>query len=186
MVAIDEIRDEETLTAWLKALPQEAEARRIAVTIAFRAAARVLPMWWAFCLTDERARKGDLTALPILRSLLISSVADKMPTDDIRSAAANAAANAAAIAANAAAYAAAYAAIAAANAANAAAYAAIAAANAAYAAIAWDGVRGDLRVLIAGEDAFARRLWPEGGPLEGEWLEAREALEAAGRTEAWG
>ncbi len=51
MVEIKGINDPESLVAWLNALPQDteeeqAEARRIAVTLAFRAAARVLPVWW--------------------------------------------------------------------------------------------------------------------------------------------
>ena len=48
-------------------------------------AARVLPLWWDAVLTEDWARKDDLTALPVLRSLLISSVAALVPTDDIES-----------------------------------------------------------------------------------------------------
>ncbi|MGH1416684.1 MAG: hypothetical protein ACRBB0_24560, partial [Pelagimonas sp.] len=108
MVEIKDINDPESLEAWLNALPQETEeeqarARRIAVTLAFRTTARVMPIWWNWTLTSDRARKGDLTALPILRSLLISSVAALVPTEDITTAAAAARATAATAAAYAAA-----------------------------------------------------------------------------------
>ncbi|WP_297768388.1 hypothetical protein, partial [uncultured Roseovarius sp.] len=79
-----DIKDRESLEAWLKDQPRES-----AVWIAFRAAARVLPVWWDAVLTEEWARERDLTAL-LLRSVLISSVAAVVPTDDIR---ANVAAN---------------------------------------------------------------------------------------------
>lgn len=92
MGEIKDIKDRESLEAWLNALPQETEeeqatARRIAVSIAFRAAARVMPEWWEYTLTSEHARKRELTALPILRNLLISSVAALVPTEYIRNAA---------------------------------------------------------------------------------------------------
>jgi hypothetical protein len=47
----------------------------VAVWIAARAAARVLPVWWEAVLTEEWARTRDLTAMPILRALVISMMA---------------------------------------------------------------------------------------------------------------
>jgi len=50
-VRAEEIKDAESLQAWLESLPQKSEdqretARRWAVTIAHRAAMRVLPVYW--------------------------------------------------------------------------------------------------------------------------------------------
>ena len=59
-----DIKDRESLKAWLKDQPHE-----VAVWIASRAAARVLPVWWDAVLTEDWARKRDLTATPIVRSL---------------------------------------------------------------------------------------------------------------------
>lgn len=77
MVEIADIRDRESLEAWLEDQPRET-----AISIACRAAARVLPVWWEVVLTEEWARRSDLTALPILRSLIISWVAANGATEE--------------------------------------------------------------------------------------------------------
>lgn len=74
-----EIKDAESLQVWLENLPQETDeqretARRWAVTIAHRAAMRVLPLYWEWSLTDATRELGE-TALPLLRSCLVSSAA---------------------------------------------------------------------------------------------------------------
>lgn len=88
MIEIDDIKDRESLRAWFNTLPQRteedwAEASRIAVGIAWRAAARVVPEFWHWTKTDKEARKRQLSALPILRQILISSVAAVRPTGEI-------------------------------------------------------------------------------------------------------
>jgi hypothetical protein len=79
-----EITDEASLEAWLKTRP-----RLDAEIIAFRAAARVFPLWgrameepWA--LYAAQKRKGDLTATPILRFLLTLSIFDHRDTDNFQ------------------------------------------------------------------------------------------------------
>ena len=82
MVAIPDITDRESLEAWLKYQPREGSD-----WIASRAAARVLPVWWDAVLTKSWAHERDLTALPVLRCLMISSVAVFQPIEYIRNAA---------------------------------------------------------------------------------------------------
>lgn len=72
----DEIRDEETLERWLQNRPQEDS-----ICIAQRAGLRVFPLWTAE-MGNDWARKLDLTALPVLRSLLTLGVAHKYPTPE--------------------------------------------------------------------------------------------------------
>lgn len=79
MIAIDDIIDRDSLQQWLEGWPPEngktgEETRAIVVSIAHRAAMRVLPLWWHWTLTDK-PRGLDLTALPVLRCSLISGVA---------------------------------------------------------------------------------------------------------------
>ncbi|WP_394689919.1 hypothetical protein [Hoeflea sp.] len=179
-------RNRNSLEAWLERLP-DADRVLFSQIIAQRAAMRVLPLVGrtdpaAYHRTD---RFLDLT-LAVFRATLISRVALKIPTREIRlaaataataanaaaaaTAAANAAANATTAAATAAAYAAtaaAYAATAAAAAATAAAYAATAAAYAATAAAAiWDAIDADARRLVqGGVDRLAGTpLWPGAAP----------------------
>ena len=78
MVEISEIKDRETLKEWLETQP-----RPTSVAIAHRAAMRVLPLYWDWVIRDS---KRDLTALPVLRQVLIAGVATVYPTPAIRSA----------------------------------------------------------------------------------------------------
>ncbi|MFZ5962732.1 hypothetical protein ACOXXX_07245 [Thalassococcus sp. BH17M4-6] len=142
--------------------------------IATRAAARVLPAYWKWVLTSDKARRRNLTALPILRSLLTAAVAGRASTAAVRSAsAASAAAASSAAAADVAAAAddAAYA-----DAAYAAAYAADAAARAAPAADVWQSVRGDAKGLEDGRDVFAEPLWPDACPFATDWQEIKDGV----------
>lgn len=87
-IAIEDIDDHESLKAWLDAFPGTEEERyQAAVFIAARAATRVLPIAWTSFEYHSWARKRDLTAIPLLRSLLISGVAVQMSNPDIRAAA---------------------------------------------------------------------------------------------------
>ncbi|MGB3314353.1 MAG: hypothetical protein WBB85_08065, partial [Albidovulum sp.] len=61
MVKASEIRDWESLGQWLSG-----RSRDDAVLVAQRAACRVLPLWGA-SMDEAWAKKGDLTALPVLR-----------------------------------------------------------------------------------------------------------------------
>lgn len=87
-----QITDEESLKAFLDGIEQP-RRQQAAVFIAARAALRVAPMLHGFF--DLEHNKEPLTSLPLLRPLLISSVAATMPTDDIKYAAARAAVDAA-------------------------------------------------------------------------------------------
>jgi len=82
---VREIVDQKSFEAWLEALPEE---RRYewAVTLATRAALRVFPFWGAAMLRDM-ARRRNWTVLPICRNVLISAVAVKIRTANIRRAA---------------------------------------------------------------------------------------------------
>ncbi|MGI3210921.1 hypothetical protein ACROSR_07360, partial [Roseovarius tibetensis] len=82
MTVIQDIKDEHSLRVWLEDQPRE-----VSVWIASRAAARLLPVWWDSVLIGDWADEPDFTALPVLRNLLISSVAVFVPHDDIKSAA---------------------------------------------------------------------------------------------------
>lgn len=129
---IADIRDEKSLERWLNSQPRE-----FGLAIAHRSAMRVAPIWFR-AMEEGRARKSDLTALPILRLNLTLGVARKIPTPKVKVAAVYAA-----------------------DAAYAAAEAATATAVA-YAADAhvWEQVRKDARLLIAGEDLHS----PPSGP----------------------
>lgn len=72
MVQASEIRDEDTLKAWLEGRPERTR-QRDAVTIAYRAAMRVLPFY--ICVLGERwAQERKLLALPVLAACLTSGV----------------------------------------------------------------------------------------------------------------
>ncbi|MEZ5778245.1 MAG: hypothetical protein R3E44_07785 [Paracoccaceae bacterium] len=161
MVKAGEIKDRKSLERWL-----EGRSQTDAIAIARCAACRVLPLYGR-AMRDDWAPRHDLTALPVIRLILISGVAGKYPTPEVRrataaahAAVATAAAHAAVAtaAATAAAQAAAVAATAAAHAAARAAMAAAAAADAAGAYI-WEQVRDDARLLEQGGDLLALPLW---------------------------
>ncbi len=160
MPAAPEITDRDSLEAWLDALPrdtpeQEAEAKRIAVAIAFRAAMRVLPLAVPSFLT-ESARRRELTPQPVFRALLIAGAAGACQIPVIKDAAADAAD----------AYAAAG------DAAGAAAYPD---------AAAWRAVDGDCRALGNGSTLHLRPLSPNRtNPLAQQWTSAAESLTEAG------
>lgn len=140
MSAARDIKDEESLRHWLEEWPEsqgldEKAARKVAVNIAHRAAMRVFPIAWEW-YASAAARKLDLTALPVLRSSLMSGVASTCPTPEI-----SRAADAAAFAANAAAF--------------------TADAAAANAADAWDQIVRDVALLEAGHDLSTNKLWAE-------------------------
>jgi hypothetical protein len=171
MGGIKDIEDKESLEAWLKDQPRET-----ALWIASRAAARVLPVWWNEVLTEDWARQGDLSALPILRCVVTSSVAATGLTVDMKRAS-DAAALAAASTAGHAADAASAAFLAAAGDAN-APFATAAAARAAAApfassanfADAWAPVRSDCATLAADRSLAAAPLWPDrANPLQDRW-----------------
>ncbi len=192
----DQIIDRDSLEAWL-----QGRSRADAVVIATRAALRVLPIY-AGWVRQDRVRKGDLTALEILRCLLTSGVAAVSPTAEVMAAARSATAAAARSAAaaltaafrSAAAFsafsattttAAATAARSAASAASArsAAAAARAAATAAFSAAdatttaaarsqTWVLIRDDAGMLERGQDPVAARLW---SATEPDWFAAADA-----------
>lgn len=72
MVEIADIEDKDSLRAWLENQPRE-----VSVWIAFRAAARALPVWWGGVLSEEWAQQLDLTSLAVLHALLVSAVASR-------------------------------------------------------------------------------------------------------------
>jgi len=90
------IEDRESLKAFLDGV-EEPRRQQAAVFIAARAALRAAPELQVFF--DFEHNKKPLKPLPVLRSLLISSVAATMPTEDIRFSADAAAVTAAAFAA---------------------------------------------------------------------------------------
>ncbi|WP_425072611.1 hypothetical protein [Sagittula sp. S175] len=207
MVKIDEINNRKKLEAWLNALPQgteaeQAEARRIAVSVAARAAARVLPVWWRFAAEDPVARQRNLTALPILRSLSISSVASKRPTEEIGAAAIAAESAAKAVVINSATLFAAKSSVKAVRAASwiglaetaSAAHAADDAAAAIFAdtpsgtsavAAGWESLKNDLLCLIAGGDVFAAPLWNGDNPLSEAWRNVKAIVTAGEAAADW-
>ena len=77
----DEIKDDESLMAWLSARPKED-----AIAIAIRSALRVFPLWLAE-LDAHWARSAELSELPPLRLFLASGVARRSPAPDTRDAA---------------------------------------------------------------------------------------------------
>ena len=192
MVEIPDIEDRDSLEAWLEEQPRE-----VAVWIASRAAARVLPVWWDAVLTEEWAHKGELTALPVLRSVLISSVAASGPTEDINAAAARPTA-AAAYAYDSDAPRATAAATAAARANDAARPTAAPRANDAVAAAAratdaaadddlvWAAIRLDVEQTAGGGIPDGLALWPKGkGPLAKEWGLIKSQLSKSSDIAAW-
>jgi len=202
MVESADIKDGDRLEAWLKDQPRE-----VSVWIAARAAARVLPTWWQEVLTKDWARDRDLTALPVLRSLLISSVGATVSTEDMKAArVANAGAAmaytnthmghafaatdaAAKVAPYAAANAAASAAVA--NVADAVSDAAAAAADAGSNAAAaarsvWNAVRIDAEQGSGGEILRFLPLWADAtNPLAKMWQEVQAKVQVSEAADHW-
>ena len=86
VISIDDIKDKKSLEAWLNDRP-EAVRQNCAVFIAARSALRVLPIAVEGLQFSNWSRERDLTAIAFFRSVFISSVAAKVPTDDMRNAA---------------------------------------------------------------------------------------------------
>ncbi|OIQ44589.1 MAG: hypothetical protein BM558_07190 [Roseobacter sp. MedPE-SW] len=194
---VSKIVDRDSFKTWLEKLPKE---RRYewGVSLATRAALRVFPVW-AVEMPRDWARKRDLTVLPLSRSLLISVVAVKMPTTDIRDAAdasyvasyAANAANAASCAANAA-KAASYAVNASSSSSSSSSSYAASYASASYAAsyasaVSWTLLRGDILELEQGADLRRLRLWPQEMPPEiaEAWTTGRTWMEPAPGHAFW-
>ncbi|NBB96892.1 MAG: hypothetical protein GVY34_01795 [Alphaproteobacteria bacterium] len=84
----EEIKDAESLQAWLESLPQETEAeretaRRWAVTIAHRAAMRVLPVAWEWYQQQETAKKPVSLSGSLLRRSLLANLVAFSPSEEI-------------------------------------------------------------------------------------------------------
>jgi hypothetical protein len=160
---VSKIVDRGSFEAWLEELPEE---RRYewAVTLAGRAALRVLP-FRAAQMPRNWARKRDLTVLPLSRSLLISAVAVKMLTADIKDAAVAAYADT--------------------SASDATADAASASASASD--VSWALLRGDILELEQGADLHTQRLWPQEMPPEiaEAWTKGRAWMEPAPGHAFW-
>jgi hypothetical protein len=192
MVEISQIDNADALEVWLdQAIAQdETRGREIAVTIAVRVAARVMPDAWQFLLIS----KNNLALLQPLRSIFISWVAAKCPTDDIILVAARAAARAAAAITADRAMAAIAAIVNAAATFNVKVPVTAAARAAAAAAarssrdstdIIWSGVKADLRDFDAGKAPFSQPLWPDENLLADMWREIKDTLSARNETDKW-
>lgn len=195
MAEIADIKDRDSLEAWLSDQPRE-----VSVWLAARAAGRSLPAFWQAVLSEDSAREENLTALPYLRALLISSDADLQLDYGIETAAhyayvaafaaaapeadfvgcdfAYAAANAAFVASN--------------NGENAELYDAVAA-TADYAAEAalhngeaWQALRRDAEKVAISSMPDALPLWHYGnGPLAEKWRAIRWQVSNSEGAEDW-
>ncbi|MEM8553384.1 MAG: hypothetical protein AAGF71_01025 [Pseudomonadota bacterium] len=193
MVSIEDIKDQDSLKAWLRSLPEDGQYQA-AVTIACRAALRVQPYLWAR-LAPTRP-DADLTSIVFVRASITSAVARNCSTADLKWASlfsAGAAADAAYASVDAHAADAAVAAYAAYSADADAARAA--AARAAYAATAtaattttvaaadaavWTEIRTDCQDILNGTNPFARPLWSEQNRFTEDWSETRPQWHHAG------
>jgi len=92
VISIDDIKDKESLEAWLNDQP-EAVRQKCAVFIAARSALRVLPIAVDGYQFSDWSRNSDFTSIPIWRSLITSTVAAIMPTDDLSKVAVSVASN---------------------------------------------------------------------------------------------
>ncbi|MGX0901693.1 hypothetical protein ACSSV8_000247 [Roseovarius sp. MBR-79] len=193
MVSVSDISEDEILKAWLEDQPRE-----VAVWIASRAAARVLPIWWDAVLTEEWAREHGISALPVLHGLFVSSVATFVTSEsltrvtdfevhEVHRAAYEAQPN------NEAAKASAFAAAHAAQAFQSAlsyAYAARSAVEAGRSASAaadvWGAVREDAEFVASGDAPDLRPLWPDGpGPLAQMWDDVKSRVAKAPDAQDW-
>ena len=199
MVEIDDIKDSESLQAWLETQPQ-----KTSVAIAHRTAMRIFLTYWDWVLTSEYAQKHGLTVLVVSRCNLISGVAAFYPTpeisDKVKAAAAfvATAATAASAAAShsASSYSASYydtaiaAAVTAATAATAAFTAgaaftddveavAFAAGFAAVASVIWRAIRADCLDLVEGRPLDQVALWrDEPNPYADVWVQIKTRLQS--------
>ncbi|WP_428548662.1 hypothetical protein [Profundibacter sp.] len=94
MVKVSEIKDRDSLEAWLLDRPED-EARQFALILIHRAAMRVLPYYWEWVGNAAYAKERNISALRVLHGNLVSGVARTMVNSDIKEAAehANRAAN---------------------------------------------------------------------------------------------
>jgi len=175
-VEIAEVQDRESLERYLEALPED-ERREVAVRVAFRAAARVLPIAALNFALSQAYIMRDLTAVSIFGALSIAGVAALTSTPAIATSAADNASFTATAAADKPSFAVAAAAAAASSFASAdAAAAAASAASAAYAsylADIWDFARLDLT------DGEHGPLWGDGAipdALVQVWADAKTAM----------
>ncbi|OUS34253.1 hypothetical protein A9Q94_16895 [Rhodobacterales bacterium 56_14_T64] len=81
MVEVSDIVDEESLEAWLQDQPEE-QRYEIGVTLATRAALRVVPIWFA-AMQQEWARSQQFTAMSLTHSLLVAGVAGHTQAPDV-------------------------------------------------------------------------------------------------------
>ena len=195
-IAIEDIKDHESLIGWLEAFPETDQAKRqAAVFVAARAAARVLSLAWEFHVYQTAERKADFSAFPILGSVLKSGVAAKMPTLDVRAFADGVVVGASMVSVeefsvHSAAFAAVNVLYAAYNIDSAgidaflAAETAEAAANSVAAATIWNNIRKDCAQVEKHDDAnrfsvFAGGLWDgDENPLSQDWAELKSKLGA--------
>ena len=85
---IAEVQDRESLERYLEALPED-ERREVAVRVAFRAAARVLPIAALNFALSQAYIMRDLTAVSIFGALSIAGVAALTSTPAIATSAAD-------------------------------------------------------------------------------------------------
>ena len=163
---IAEVQDRESLERYLEALPED-ERREVAVRVAFRAAARVLPIAALNFALSQAYIMRDLTAVSIFGALSIAGVAALTSTPAIATSAADNASFTATAAADKPSFA-----VAAASSSFASADAA-AAAYASYLADIWDFARLDLT------DGEHGPLWGDGAipdALVQVWADAKTAM----------
>lgn len=178
MGTVSDIKDRKSFEAWLNARP-EATRQQEAVTLAHRAAMRVLPIYlnWS---TRLSLQEGS-TSLPVLRASLISGLASNASTPEIRKAATDSADSADSAAArsadSAASFAASFAAASAARSADSAARSAASAADSAAsfaAAAAWAEIHRDAEQFVEATGQPLGSLWsdPDTDPYAQEWTDA--------------
>ncbi|MEQ9672928.1 MAG: hypothetical protein RLO10_00560 [Roseovarius indicus] len=196
MVEIADIKDRDSLKAWLEEQPSE-----VGIWIASRAAARVLPVWWDAVLTKKRTSRIDLAIIPVLRRVLISSIAAANLNEVIRTTAdslvplsdgrlvpmpsnvltSSRAAHAAAAVVTSRRAAAAAAAVAA----RAVDEASRAVPDTGFDAL-WVAVRVDMAQVAEGGIPDAMALWPDGrGPLEEQWRAIIWQVKSTEGAEDW-
>lgn len=159
---IAEVQDRESLERYLEALPED-ERREVAVRVAFRAAARVLPIAALNFASSQAYIMRDLTAVSIFGALSIAGVAALTSTPAIATSAADNASFTATAAADKPSFAAAASSFASAD----------AAAYASYLADIWDFARLDLT------DGEHGPLWGDGAipdALVQVWADAKTAM----------